>query len=373
MPAPVNQESTGKKGQWIFFLLIGVLSMLYAELFSGASQIWYLDIWSLLVTFPLYLVHMLFFLALAFSTGKTSPVHLYLWGILFGLYESWITQVLWVGYDSNGPLIGMICGIGAGEFLALVFFWHPIFSFILPLLVFQIMALSVSPSKDRILTSHLPFLVNRNHTWKLLLGAYIIGSLFMAVNYQGQIHLVVGALGGTYALLYGLYWRARKIHADSFSIYTLQVGSSGKKILFLSMIFLYGVFFFGFGITQGRIPGISSVITTLFLYGIFGSVILFSRKSRELPTVPVELLERCITMRDYSKLTLFNCGFAILLCFIFSSFPQFLFGVFMIVYFIMCVLGTYFFIKALFLRNKQSRSSFEASMKHLQNELGLSS
>ena len=114
LPRPTRRE------QLVYFLLIGCLSMLYAELFSGASKLWFFNVWSLLVTFPLYMVHVIFFLNLAFKTHKTSVVHLYLWGILFGMYESWITQVLWIGYNAEGPMIGTLAGIGVGEFLALV-------------------------------------------------------------------------------------------------------------------------------------------------------------------------------------------------------------------------------------------------------------
>ena len=110
-----DNPARSTKEQWLCFFLIGCLSMLYAELFSGASQLWFVNIWALLVTFPLYMVHVLFFFNVALYTQKTSPVHLYLWGVLFGMYESWITQVLWVGYQgTGGPMVQTVLGIGLG-------------------------------------------------------------------------------------------------------------------------------------------------------------------------------------------------------------------------------------------------------------------
>ncbi|MHA1467740.1 MAG: hypothetical protein ACTSP6_06635, partial [Promethearchaeota archaeon] len=84
--------------RWTLIILIGCLSMFMAEVFAGSSQMWFIDIWSLLVTFWLYLGHLLLFLNLAMRKKRTSIPQLYLWGILFALYESWVTKVLWAGY-----------------------------------------------------------------------------------------------------------------------------------------------------------------------------------------------------------------------------------------------------------------------------------
>jgi hypothetical protein len=341
-----NVRRDGTEGRWISFLFIGVLSMLYAELFSGASGVWYLDGWSLLVTFPLYLAHVLFFLNLAFSTGKTSLTHLYLWGILFGLYESWITQVLWMGYNAQGPLMGTVLGIGIGEFLALVFFWHPILSFILPIFMFEVLSMSISPGNHRILASHMQCLQKGGHTRKILLGLYVIGSLFMAVNYQGNVLLALGALGGTYLILYGLYRRGRTAYPDSFSIHSLELGRTGKRILLIYLISLYAVMFFGFGYLQGRIPGLLPVIITLILYILFGSIIYFSRDQRESLVTHLDSADR-LNISNFRNLTFFNIVLTVIFCFGFLIFPSFLFGLFMVFYYGMCLVGTGIFIKVL--------------------------
>src|SRR4030043_1561757 len=112
-------------------LLLGALSMLFAERFSGASTLWFLDPWGLLLAFPLYLGHSIFLLNVAFLWKKTSPRQLYFFGMLFGLYEALITKVLWFGYPaSTGPMVGYFFGVAGGEFLTLVLFWHPVMSFV---------------------------------------------------------------------------------------------------------------------------------------------------------------------------------------------------------------------------------------------------
>ena len=97
-------------------LLLGTLSMFFGEVFAGSSQTWFVHGWSLLVTFPLYLSHTLFFLILSFRFGKTSLRQLYFFGVLFGLYEAFITKVLWAGYmGETGPNMGTILGVGVSD------------------------------------------------------------------------------------------------------------------------------------------------------------------------------------------------------------------------------------------------------------------
>ena len=95
-------------------LLIGLYVLICAEVFSGASlQVGIWHPWTLLVTYWLYFAHFFFFTTLAVRTGRTSLWSLYLWGVLFGLYESWITKVIrpateamaslpWDGSDPTG-------------------------------------------------------------------------------------------------------------------------------------------------------------------------------------------------------------------------------------------------------------------------------
>lgn len=117
-------------------VLIGFIVLICAEVFSGASlQVGLWHPWTVLVTYWLYFAHFFFLTTLAVRTGRTSLSSLYLWGILFGLYESWITKVIWHGYGGDGKFaMGHIGPYGFSE-LSMVFIYHPVVSFILPLVV----------------------------------------------------------------------------------------------------------------------------------------------------------------------------------------------------------------------------------------------
>lgn len=361
-----NIKSVNPRTQWISFLLIGCLSMLYAELFSGASQIWFADFWSLIVVFPLYMVHVLFFFNLALKTRRTSPVHLYIWGMLFALYESWVTQVLWVGYTAQEPLVRTFLGIGVGEFLALVLFWHPILSFILPLFIFELLVLSIQseePLNQRVLPSHIPFLVKTKFNKRYLLALYVIGSVFMAANYQGNLFLVVAALGGTYGLIYILYRWARK---HQFSVYSLRVANKGLILMVTYILLLYVVMVVGFGYFQGRIPGPLPVITTLILYGVFGWLVMYSKPAAESVEIPSHIVAHKITLSDYKRLVYLNLILASALCIVYYFLPSLVTGALVVFYVTMCVIGCYIFCKVILLRNKQTQEFLETRYNTLE-------
>ncbi len=140
--------------------LLGSLSMFFAEVYSGSSPLWFLEAWGWIITFPLYMSHILFFLNIAIKTKRTTIGHLYLFGALFGLYEGLVTRVLWFGYpNSEGPIFGTIGGLGGIatlEYLTLIFFWHPIFAFIIPILVYDVFILKGGENATGMFPSHTP-------------------------------------------------------------------------------------------------------------------------------------------------------------------------------------------------------------------------
>lgn len=135
------------------FILIWTISMLFAEVFSWASQMWYINIWSLILAYPLYLFHTTFLLWIAIYYKKISLKWLYFLWVIFALYEAWVTKVLWIWYmDQIEPWFWLLFGLSMPEFPILVFFWHPIFSFILPILVYEILTKDVFEWHKNMLT-----------------------------------------------------------------------------------------------------------------------------------------------------------------------------------------------------------------------------
>ena len=122
----------------LFFLLwVALLSFGLPEVFAGTGKGWLTRPDVYILALPLYTLHFLLLCHIAVKTRRTSWPALYLFGVLFGLYESWITKVIWSGYPgSDGFAFGSFGQwFGVHETLGLVLFYHPVTSFLLPLAV----------------------------------------------------------------------------------------------------------------------------------------------------------------------------------------------------------------------------------------------
>ena len=210
-------------------LLLGVLPMFFAEVLSGASTLWFLNPWGLLVTMPLYLGHAAFLFNIAVRTNRTSLRHLYFLGMMFGLYEALITKVLWHGYpDSTGPMLGTLLGVALGEFITLVLFWHPVMSFILPVLAYEALSGDIVDGHERLLRRS-----RRNLAGVLVL--ILVGALFQSNGAKFNVSVSLGSMIGT-VLILGLLNRLSR----GKSLQSLILGKKGMAALILYLIALYG-------------------------------------------------------------------------------------------------------------------------------------
>jgi len=236
------------ESRWILILLIGLLSMFIPEVFAGSSgPIWFLNPVGLILAFPLYLFHSMLFLNLALRTNKTSIPQLYLWGVIFGLYESWITKVLWYGFlGSEGPIFGYYLGIAILEFSILVLFWHPVFAFVIPVLVYETFTDLEDNSidiEDKIFMSHLPYLTSTRRNLFIYIFLTVVGASFLTINSGYNIFTVVISIIGSVALTYLLFKLARKKN-NSISIYSLKLEKKGFSLVITYIVLLYIVTFF---------------------------------------------------------------------------------------------------------------------------------
>ena len=209
-------------------LLLGALSMLFAEVFSGASTLWFIDPWGLSITYPLYLGHAIFFFSVAYFFNKTSVRQLYFFGMLFGLYEALITKVLWFGYpNSSGPMIGSFFGVAWGEFLTLVFFWHPVMSFIIPVFVYEVLS-------DDFLPGHTRFLQKNKKTLFLVAVLIVIGASFQSNGAEYDILRSMGSLGGSLLIVLVLH-----VLTKGKNLQSLVLGKKSMIVTITYLILLY--------------------------------------------------------------------------------------------------------------------------------------
>src|SRR5689334_7015492 len=79
----------------IFWILLGVLSVIFAEVVSYSSPSPFFDAWVMLFTYPLYTLQTLVLASLIFRKHRVSWHILFLAGAIFGMYEAYVTKVLW--------------------------------------------------------------------------------------------------------------------------------------------------------------------------------------------------------------------------------------------------------------------------------------
>ncbi len=306
--------------RWTLIILIGCLSMFMAEVFAGSSQMWFIDIWSLLVTFWLYLGHLLLFLNLAMRKKRTSIPQLYLWGVLFALYESWVTKVLWAGYPgSEGPAIALVGGIAILEFSTLVFFWHPILAFIMPILVYESFALSNEsplPLEKKIFISHLPYLKKGKKKFLYFyLFLILTGATILSFNTGYNVVVAAIAIIGSIGLIYLFYKLSNKKNPNSFSIYSLRLGKKGLIIVFIYIGLLYLITFFV--LLPERIP--TSIVPFLVIIGFYAFIGIMLRISK--PTDETRFEELDETEIYNSKFFFKLYGILLILTIVFCLIP----------------------------------------------------
>ncbi|MGA2257353.1 MAG: hypothetical protein ABSG53_22070 [Thermoguttaceae bacterium] len=268
-------------------ILVGLIVLICAEVFSGASLplgLWHP--WTVLVTYWLYFAHFFFFTTLAVRTGRTSLSCLYLWGVLFGLYESWITKVIWYGYSGDGKFaMGNIGPYGFSE-ISMVFIFHPVVSFILPLAVTCLLC----PSLRR-LFPELAWFTGKSKGARIV-QVYLVLSFapVMGMNSGGPINLAVN-LAVAEILLLALLWLARAALASSDGRQIVVFSRWGFAGVSVYLALLYGVMYIALR-PEGR-PSLGVQLFTFVFYvlAIAGLWLHGKRQPLAVAGVPLEKRE----------------------------------------------------------------------------------
>ncbi len=133
-------DAVDKKDVWKLRMLVGFVSFVMGQVLLGQCGIyWFIRMDMLFIILPIYVIQSSLLLTFAIKLRRVGFGHLYLWGCLFGSFDLWLSA--WRGNQGGLQLIMPLGGppdfgvFGLYEALFLIFFWHPLFSFILPLAV----------------------------------------------------------------------------------------------------------------------------------------------------------------------------------------------------------------------------------------------
>jgi len=214
-----------------FWIILGAFSTFFAEVTAGSTPFPFFAPWGILIVFPLYLLHTLFFFSIVWAYGKPTLGSLYAAGMLFGMYEAYLTKVVWTSYSPDGPILS-VGGIAIFETLLLVVFWHSVLAFMLPLLIGETYL-----TKSRELVGLLPQWVRKRGRLLFIL-LLIWAGLFTSVNSPSPLISILSTFSsGAVLLLLMVVWK--KTGGDSYSMRELLPGKKACTVIAISLILMY--------------------------------------------------------------------------------------------------------------------------------------
>ncbi len=271
-------KSLPRKHQWLFWIILAALSTFFAEVFSGSDMFPYFSAWGLLVVVPLYGLHILLLGSLVFRADKPRFASLVFAGMIFGLYEAYLTKVLWAPPWGDSLIIA---GIAPIETLVLVFWWHAWFSFIIPLLVAEKL-LTDSTSLGKSLPGKFGNFLN---SWTGLAVVVVFGGVFQSINSPSPGQSLLSGLSTT-AVLTGLVLLWKRLTRDqTYSMRELLPDREQFRWLLIPTAIMYLAM--GILIRPEAYPGLSGHLIIWILYGVAGYLL-----SRSLKNPAPEMEER---------------------------------------------------------------------------------
>jgi hypothetical protein len=125
------------RSKLLFWLLLTAISGLLVEVGTTSSPLLFFTFWGLLVTCPLYGLHVLVLAYIAFLSPRIRLPLLFVCGAILGLYEAYITKVLWA--PTWGPPNGAtFAGVHLFQTAILLLMAHPFLAFVIPLAVAEL-------------------------------------------------------------------------------------------------------------------------------------------------------------------------------------------------------------------------------------------
>ncbi len=261
-----TEKSVLKKHQWLFWIILAAFSTFFAEVFSGSDMFPFFHPWGLLVVVPLYGLHIVLLASLVYRAPKPCFSSLVFAGMLFGLYEAYITKVLWAP-PWGDPVI--IAGFAPIETLVLVFWWHAWFSFIIPLLV-----------SEKLLTGSIELSLSFPgkigkflNSWWGLSAVMVFGGLFQSINSPSVGESLLSGVSTTAVLVaLVLIWK-RVTKATSYTMKELLPNRKQFKWLLVPTGIMYLVM--GLLLRPDWYPDFIGHVMIWILYGV--SFYLLSR------------------------------------------------------------------------------------------------
>jgi hypothetical protein len=238
---------------------LAVLSVAIAEVTVASSPFAFINPLKGLFLVTFYGSHLLIFAWLTFRKGWPSLPTLWFAGVLFGLYEFYITKVLWS--PPWGDAISL-AHVDVISFVVLAFFWHPFMAFIFPLAIGESAGSATSWVRSQ-LPTWLTTPGRQRATW---VPAVVVVSL--ATFFGSPVVVLVAVLSAGLAVTVSLWWWRRDPQRVQWSLRDLLPNTKQAKGIGLLLAIQYLVFIPAW--RPEAFPPLLGHVVVWLLYGGFG-------------------------------------------------------------------------------------------------------
>jgi len=247
-----------------------MISVVCVEVPAGSTMFPFFTLWGMLVVLPLYLLHSVFLTGLIFRCGRPTFWTLYSAGILYGMYEAYITKVLWTSFRPEGPFV-TVGGIALFETILLVLWLHPMLAFVVPMFLTELLVTNSSEIAQGLPERVRGSLQRHPKRWIGLLMAML--GFMQFVNSPSVLSSFLSGTGNSLVLGLALLWW-RNSGGTAYSLRELLPGPKGMRIYGFVLAAWY--LFWGVAIKPESIPEVfPGQLTVWLIYA--GALFVFFR------------------------------------------------------------------------------------------------
>lgn len=202
------------------------------------------------------------------STGTLRLEAIYLAGTLFGLYEAYLTKVLWT--PTWEPIPVRLGGVHVFETVLLVLLWHPWLAFVVPLLLVETLG-----TRSRLVLDGLPGGLRSRltgHPGRVSVAGLLVLGLFQGSIYPDPSTALASALATSAVLAAALYTWRRRVGPDRYAVGELL--PAGRELVALGVLLAAMYVAYGAGLRPAYLPGLGSQAAVWVLNLVFGALLV---------------------------------------------------------------------------------------------------